>query len=126
MALVIFAAGFAGGFLVNHYFCAGPKLGRYAQFKKFMGPQRFEEIREHLQRKFTRELNLDEIQQGQLHQILIRGLAQVREKAAQHDAEIEAMKEALRQEFAAILEPAQKTHFWKLVEDFKARRARAR
>lgn len=124
LSAVIFVAGVAGGVLLDKFFLTGRKLARYEHFKKFMGPKRFDIIREQLQKKFTRELGLDGSQQAQLRDILERNLGKIKARATEHDAEIETMKEASRNEVRAILTATQKERFEELVQDYQARRAR--
>jgi len=121
LAFVIFGAGVVAGIGIERTFFSDKKS---ALFNKFRGPQRFERLQEHLQKKFARELNLSLQQQAQLQDILSRHLTQIKQTALRHDAEIEQMKEAARKEFSGILTPAQQEKFWKKVEEAKARRAR--
>ena len=124
LSLILFVTGIGAGVVIDRQLLVRKKLSRAEQFKKFMGPQRFETIQKYLEKKFTRELKLDDGQRLQLRQILSEGMAGVKEKSRQHDAEIEGMKDGIRQKFAATLTSEQKTRFWELVAEYKARRAR--
>ncbi len=123
LAMVIFFGGIGGGILLDRLCLGKSSFSRYKHFKQFMGPERFERIGERLQKKFTKELGLSLQQQESLKTILIQRMELMKTRAKEQDQEMEALKEASRQQIREILTPDQKKRFEELVIEHQARRA---
>jgi len=124
LSIVIFLGGVTGGVMLDQLVISRSKLQKAKRFMQFRGPERFVKIQEHLQSKFTRELELSAEQQVQLKAIFDLRMPIMKAKVIEQNKEKEAIKEGTRQKIFKILNPDQKERFAEMIQKYKERQAR--